>query len=83
MNRRVRRGVSSFEMRRAIAVLFALVFAGCGGGERPASTTSGGTAKPTQLPAVSVADLRSGERISLRTLTAADKPLLVWFWAPY
>lgn len=72
-------------MRRALIALVCLVAAGCGGdaGSGSDAAGGGGTAKPTQLPAVSVADLGTGQDVSLRTLTAADKPLLVWFWAPY
>ena len=71
-------------MPRALLLLvLTVVLAGCGGERSSTGGGGSGTAKPTQLPAVQVADLRSDEQLSLRTLTAADKPLLVWFWAPY
>ncbi|CAB4741315.1 MAG: hypothetical protein F2934_06215 [Actinobacteria bacterium] len=35
------------------------------------------------LPDVSVTNVGSGESVGLHSLLPGDRPLLVWFWAPY
>ncbi len=75
-------------MRRLLVIpLLAAGLAACGGAQAPTSPSGGSTeraaAPAVALPAVQVTDLRESSTLSLRTLTAKDKPLLVWFWAPY
>jgi len=40
-------------------------------------------AGPNALPQVSVVDVASGDSIVLSSLAPADRPILVWFWAPH
>ncbi|MGQ0743859.1 MAG: hypothetical protein ACT4OS_05910 [Acidimicrobiales bacterium] len=35
------------------------------------------------LPGIEVDDVGAGSRVNLATFAPADKPLLVWFWAPH
>jgi len=35
------------------------------------------------LPSIVVNDVAAGTKIDLSTVPPADKPLLVWFWAPH
>ena len=35
------------------------------------------------LPALSVDDVAAGTKVELSSLAPADRPLLVWFWAPH
>jgi hypothetical protein len=53
-------------------------------------SSGGATATPTTgspgespLPKVKVRDLASGQLVDLSTLLPGDKPLAIWFWAPY
>ncbi|MSW19763.1 MAG: hypothetical protein F2873_02600 [Actinobacteria bacterium] len=51
-----------------------------------ASDSGSGVASPGSggnLPDVSVTNVGSGESVGLRSLLPGDRPLLVWFWAPY
>ena len=49
--------------------------------EPPAATT--GAPGPNDLPAITVVDVVSGESLVLSSLAPADRPILVWFWAPH
>jgi hypothetical protein len=44
----------------------------------PAAST-----EPGPLPALQVRDVRTGASIDLAGLLPADRPLLLWFWAPH
>ena len=35
------------------------------------------------LPGLSVDDVAAGTKVDLSSLAPADRPLLVWFWAPH
>lgn len=48
----------------------------------PASDDTPSTAT-TDIPALDLIDVRTGEPVALRSLVPADKPLLFWFWAPH
>lgn len=37
----------------------------------------------TFLPDIEVVDVASGEPVALRSLASADRPTLLWFWAPH
>ncbi|MFM7537791.1 MAG: hypothetical protein ACKO91_18635 [Acidimicrobiales bacterium] len=71
----------------------AVVLAACGGETsslqgsteetaRPAVDGPVGTA-PSPLPDVEVLDVATGRPVRLATFVPADKPTLVWFWAPH
>ena len=49
--------------------------------EPPAATTA--ASGSNDLPAVTVVDVVSGESLVLSSLAPADRPILVWFWAPH
>lgn len=54
-------------------------------GAPPASTGAGSPAPvgASALPAATVTDVASGAPVELQSFQPADKPLLVWFWAPF
>lgn len=64
----------------AAVLVVSAVASGCASdsGSGAASGGPGGT-----LPDVSVTNVGSGESVGLRSLLPGDRPLLVWFWAPY
>ena len=71
-----------------LAVVLALVFAGCGSGQETAPGTAapadvGDGAVANALPDLSVSDLATGEPMALQSLVPADRPVLLWFWAPH
>lgn len=45
----------------------------------PAATAAGAN----DLPAVTVVNVVSGESLVLSSLAPADRPILLWFWAPH
>ncbi len=68
----------------AVAALVMVPMGACGGGAGPtAIDTASEASSGSPLPAVDVADLHTGEPASLAAQLPADKPLLVWFWAPH
>lgn len=48
--------------------------------ESPAPAEAAGG---NDLPAVTVVDVVSGESLVLSSLAPADRPILLWFWAPH
>ncbi|MEZ5233686.1 MAG: hypothetical protein R2749_13425 [Acidimicrobiales bacterium] len=56
--------------------------AGSAGTSTGAESSVGGAAQASPLPAVTVTDIASGAAVPLDSLLPADKPLLVWMWAP-
>lgn len=59
---------------------------GAGSTATTGTPTDSTTAPPvgvSPLPAVDVRDVASGETVALAELLPADRPLLVWFWAPH
>lgn len=74
-----------------IVVAAALALSACGGdnpsaGPAPAGGGSGSSAAAqgaSPLPAVDVVDVSSGDTVALASLLPADKPTLVWMWAPH
>lgn len=82
--------------RRSIARLTAVVMAtavfatACGGppaasvdpGERPALAVTN-AASLQLLPEVTVWDIGAKDWVQFANFLPADKPLLVWFWAPH
>lgn len=84
-----------FRLRRtarlvSIAAATALMVAACGG--PPAASVDPGprpdlaVANPAStafLPAVTVWDVGEQQWVQLANLLPADKPVLVWFWAPH
>ncbi len=80
--------------KRPIAILgltlvMAATAAGCGsGGETggaaaPPPAGSGSNQSAGVLPDLSVTDVESGSEVSLQSLVPADRPVLLWFWAPH
>jgi hypothetical protein len=59
-----------------VPLLFA---AACGGG----SGSSGATTTTAGLPGVAVVDLATGDQVDLASYVPADRPVLVWMWAPF
>ncbi len=58
--------------------------------ETSAATTSDSTVPPpttvavtSPLPAVDVLDVATGETVNFASLIPADRPVLLWFWAPH
>lgn len=41
------------------------------------------TGEATFLPDIEVVDVASGDTVALRSLASADRPTLLWFWAPH
>jgi hypothetical protein len=72
-----------------------LILMACGESARPATSAvppdqPGGAdsvpatvTEPSPLPAVEVRDLGTGASTDLAGLLPADRPLLMWFWAPH
>ncbi|MEZ5411069.1 MAG: hypothetical protein R2761_23775 [Acidimicrobiales bacterium] len=68
-----------------------MALSACGGdGSSAGPATAGDASGPgaaadsvSPLPAVDVVDLSSGETVALASLLPADKPTLVWMWAPF
>ena len=58
-----------------------------GSARSPGPSQAGNPAAPASitvnLPAVDVVDVASGATHSLASLVAADRPTLLWMWAPY
>lgn len=48
-----------------------------------AADPAGKSAENTLLPDVQVVQVASGKTVALRSLVAAGKPTLLWFWAPH
>lgn len=65
---------------------------GAGQTEQPAASDPADTEKDADgqeasgggdLPDVEVVDIATGEKLALTSLVPAQRPLLVWFWAPH
>jgi hypothetical protein len=81
----------------AAAFASALVLAACGGSGDSAEPSGSALAPPpdeteldpaadmvaNQLPDVMVDDIGRGNKVNLRNLAPADKPILLWMWAPH
>jgi hypothetical protein len=65
---------------RSLAVVVAALLAGCGG-----TSDSGQPAAPRaiEIPDVTVRNVATGAEVALRDVVPADRPTLVWFWAPH
>jgi hypothetical protein len=82
-------------MRRTVSglvVVAALVFNACGNDSirvqsaANADATGPVAANPAfknPLPSVTVRDVGAKADINLQSLLPADKPLVIWFWAPH
>ena len=71
---------------KRLFVALALVLAGCGSGQdtgTAAPAAGGDGAQATVLPDLSVTDIATGDQVTLRSLVPADRPVLLWFWAPH
>jgi hypothetical protein len=80
-----------------IAVASTIALAACGGGEssgEPAGSTvppppdaieleSASDTSANQLPDVVVDDVSAGNKVNLRNLAPANKPILLWMYAPH
>ncbi len=69
-----------------LAVVLALVLASCGSGQvtgaaQPQAGDDG--TDSTTLPDLSVTDIATGDQVALQSLVPADRPVLLWFWAPH
>jgi hypothetical protein len=68
----------------AWAAIGLAVVAGCG-----SATDSSGSATPARaasgspLPAIEVDDVTNDRRVALDSFVPADRPTLIWFWAPH
>ncbi|MGQ0844213.1 MAG: TlpA family protein disulfide reductase [Sporichthyaceae bacterium] len=52
-----------------------------GGGQQ--TVASADASRQNALPDVEVVRLADGQRVNLRSLAVAGKPILLWFWAPH
>ncbi|MGI9577799.1 MAG: TlpA family protein disulfide reductase [Microthrixaceae bacterium] len=84
----------TFRARRAATVLLvsgALLAAACGSGsesavetgDRPDIAPSAEGASAPLLPPVTVWDVKESDWVQFADYLPAEKPLLVWFWAPH
>jgi thiol-disulfide isomerase/thioredoxin len=53
------------------------------GGAASAPPFTGDSTAATALPDLQVVRVASNEIVALRTLAPADKPMVLWFWAPH
>ena len=76
---------------RSLRLATLLLLAACGdasttGAGAPEVETGGpaGSEAPARssLPSVEMTDVATGDAVALARLLPADKPLLLWFWAP-
>ena len=95
-NRLARLSVHSRKARLlAVLAATALMTAACAGSE-PSQVSAPPAAPPADpapapapadpandLPAVTVVNVVSGESSVLSSLAPADRPILLWFWAPH
>ena len=63
----------------ALAAVLTLVAAACSG----TATTTEGQALGNGIPELVVTDVDTGEQVTLASMVPADKPTLLWFWAPH
>ena len=74
-----------------VALVGALLVAGCGGGESsatgdPATAARSGDGAPLDAEAAAGIDLEvvaDGSQVALADVAATDRPTLLWFWAPF
>ena len=64
-----------------IAALGMSACGSAGGDDRPSAVPA--SVDANEFPAVTVVDVVSGESLLLSSLAPADRPILVWFWAPH
>lgn len=50
---------------------------------QPPATTARAITGTSPLPAIDVVDVVSGATVGLKGILPADKPVLVWMWAPH
>ncbi|MDH4144646.1 MAG: hypothetical protein OEY23_05690 [Acidimicrobiia bacterium] len=77
----------------ALALAGVLLVAACGGAESAASRppitlaeaapAAAAAQGASPLPQVDVTEVATARTINLATLLPAEKPVLVWFWAPH
>ena len=86
-----------FRRYPVMVAAFAITLAACGStSSQPTSTASRSTPStpstsapaptPTStsaLPDVDVFDVATGDTVSFSALAPAEKPILLWFWAPH
>ncbi len=68
----------------AVALIGMLALAACGSepdASSPEPTAGGAGVSP--LPAIEVDDVTNDRRVALDSFVPADRPTLVWFWAPH
>ena len=53
------------------------------GGHETTAAAVAAAPKPSPLPDVTVRDAATGQPVALAAQLPADRPLLVWFWAPH
>ena len=51
--------------------------------EAPAEEAAAEPAGENQLPDVDVVDLATGQNVNLASFAPADRPIVLWFWAPH
>ena len=74
-----------------LVLVAALALAACGGAPGSGSPQAGsepgaaatGAESASPLPVIDVTDVKTGEPVALASLLPADKPVLVWMWAPH
>jgi len=66
----------------ALAAVLTLVAAACSG-TTTTTTAEGGASLGSGIPELVVTDVDTGEQVTLASVVPADKPTLLWFWAPH
>jgi hypothetical protein len=61
-----------------VVLAVATILSGCSSSAAPSAASAG-----EGLPKATVTDVASGAPVDLQSFRPADKPLLVWFWAPF
>lgn len=78
-------------MAGGVAIVGALLMAGCGGDESsaagdPATAARSDEGAPLDAEAAAGIDLKvvaDGSQVALADVAATDRPTLLWFWAPF
>ncbi len=77
--------VDGMNKRMVWTAIGVLVLSACGAGpaSRTNSSAGGSSESISPLPAIEVEDVTGDRRVALDAFVPADRPTLVWFWAPH
>jgi hypothetical protein len=80
---RTRRRALALAVGLAAGSMAAAAVSPVGATTKSTKATAAAPASTSDLPRVAVTDLKTKKAVNLSTLTAAKKPILLWFWAPH